>query len=249
LAKYDVSQTNELADRLILVDENDKVVGNVSKVDAHLSSLNKTNPHHRAFSVFLFNKNNELLIHQRSEKKITFANYWTNSCCSHPLHNEAELVEEDNLGIKRAINRRVNFELGIDLKTFDDFYYMGKYKYEAVYENDKQWSEKEIDYCFVIKRDFENVQFNKNEIKDIKWVKKSEVVNFIQKRIDKHKENVTPWFELILRQHCFKWWDLLEKEEIKDFKAKPEVQDLQSKSKSSDKPGDKDQVAASINLD
>ena len=98
ISKYDISQTNQLNDRLIYVDENDNVVGHVSKIDAHLNSLNKANPYHRAFSAFIFNQNNELLIHQRSDKKITFPLYWTNSCCSHPLYTEEELQEKDYIG-------------------------------------------------------------------------------------------------------------------------------------------------------
>ncbi len=54
---------------------------------------------HRAFSVFLFNQNNELLLHKRSSIKITFKNYWTNSCCSHPLSIDSEKNEDKNLGI------------------------------------------------------------------------------------------------------------------------------------------------------
>ena len=43
---------------------------------------------HRAFSVFLFNSNNELLLQQRAAEKITFPLYWTNTVCSHPLQFE-----------------------------------------------------------------------------------------------------------------------------------------------------------------
>ena len=46
---------------------------------------------HRAFSVFLFNERNELLLQQRAATKITFPRMWTNTCCSHMLHTAAEL--------------------------------------------------------------------------------------------------------------------------------------------------------------
>lgn len=54
---------------------------------------------HRAFSVFLFNQKGELLLQQRSDAKITFPGYWTNTCCSHPLYFEIELEEKDQKGI------------------------------------------------------------------------------------------------------------------------------------------------------
>jgi len=246
MSKYDKSQTKDLHDKLILVDESDSVIGSISKVDAHLNSLNKSNPHHRAFSAFLFNKQNELLIHQRSDKKITFPLYWTNSCCSHPLHTPEEMIEANNVGIKKAIRRRVNYELGIDLETIEDYHFMGKFTYEAPFND--QWGEKELDYCFIIQRDFSLFKFNENEIKEIKWVKRNEIVEFIQNRIDTKKENITPWFEMILKQHFFKWWELLEKGKISTFQAKNETQNFM-KAPSKRPTDDKDQIAGSINLD
>jgi len=53
---------------------------------------------HRAFSVFLFNERNELLLQQRAASKITFPRMWTNTCCSHMLHTPAELDPTDHLG-------------------------------------------------------------------------------------------------------------------------------------------------------
>lgn len=53
---------------------------------------------HRAFSVFLFNSENKLLLQQRATEKITFPDMWTNTCCSHPLNTASELIEEDQLG-------------------------------------------------------------------------------------------------------------------------------------------------------
>jgi isopentenyl-diphosphate delta-isomerase len=99
-SKYDPSQTKFLDESLILVDREDKVIGKISKVDGHLNSYNKTGSAHRAFSVFLFNQQNQLLLHQRSEKKITFPSLWTNSCCSHPLYNDDEIVEDNYIGIE-----------------------------------------------------------------------------------------------------------------------------------------------------
>lgn len=68
---------------------------------------------HRAFSVFLFNTENKLLLQQRSDAKITFPGYFTNSCCSHPLNVPGELEENNAMGVKRAAQRRLKAELGI----------------------------------------------------------------------------------------------------------------------------------------
>lgn len=112
-----VQQIKQLDDQIALVDEHDTVIGSASKKECHLKpdkgNVGDTGLLHRAFSVFLFNTKNELLLQQRSASKITFPNQFTNSCCSHPRFNEAELNELDNVGIKVAAQRRLEFELGI----------------------------------------------------------------------------------------------------------------------------------------
>lgn len=74
-------------DECILVDEKDNVTGSGSKYSAH--TFNDKQPRgllHRAFSIFLFNEQNQLLLQQRANSKITFPGVWTNTCCSHQLH-------------------------------------------------------------------------------------------------------------------------------------------------------------------
>ncbi|XP_008655399.1 isopentenyl-diphosphate Delta-isomerase I isoform X1 [Zea mays] len=83
-------------DECILVDEQDNVIGHESKYNCHLmEKIEAGNVLHRAFSVFLFNSKYELLLQQRSATKVTFPLVWTNTCCSHPLYRESELIEEN----------------------------------------------------------------------------------------------------------------------------------------------------------
>ena len=112
------TQEKYLEERCILVDENDKVLGSETKRICHLNHLClNTNIEagmlHRAFSVFLFNHKGELLLQKRSNAKITFPSCWTNTCCSHPLHCPEELDETDDIGVKKAVRRKLNHELGI----------------------------------------------------------------------------------------------------------------------------------------
>jgi hypothetical protein len=85
-------------DQCILIDANDNQIGMDNKYESHMIKryLDNTVPHansvqigklHRAFSVFLFDKDNRLMLQKRASCKITFPDVWTNTCCSHPLAN------------------------------------------------------------------------------------------------------------------------------------------------------------------
>ena len=84
-------------DEVILVDEQDRVLGSDSKYRAH--TLNSKQPRgllHRAFSVFLFDDDDQLLLQRRANSKITFPGVWTNTCCSHQLHGyEPSEIDSD----------------------------------------------------------------------------------------------------------------------------------------------------------
>ena len=109
----DKVQEKFLEEKCILVDENDRVVGEATKRECHLNSNIKKGMLHRAFSVFLFNNRNELLLQQRSDAKITFPGRFTNTCCSHPLAFDEELDGKNFIGVKRAAQRKLEHELGI----------------------------------------------------------------------------------------------------------------------------------------
>uniref|UniRef100_A0A915JJE6 Isopentenyl-diphosphate Delta-isomerase n=1 Tax=Romanomermis culicivorax TaxID=13658 RepID=A0A915JJE6_ROMCU len=60
-------------EQCILVDENDQCIGHSSKEECHLwTNIEKNGMLHRAFSAFVFNDRNELLLQKRSKHKLTF---------------------------------------------------------------------------------------------------------------------------------------------------------------------------------
>ncbi len=101
---------------LILVDARDNVQGYRPKADCHVGD----GILHRAFSIFLFDAQGRLLIHQRSAEKPLWPGFWTNSCCSHPRRGET--VEE-------AAHRRLREELGVEaeLTRLYAFQYQARY--------------------------------------------------------------------------------------------------------------------------
>lgn len=112
-SSLDETQVQLLAEECILVDEVDNVIGSDTKKNCHLNEQIKDGKLHRAFSVFLFNSEGKLLLQKRSPAKITFPEYFTNTCCSHPLYRQEELEDEEAIGVKRAARRKLEHELGI----------------------------------------------------------------------------------------------------------------------------------------
>ena len=112
LKNLHASQSRQLSDMIIKVNSRDEVIGKIDKLSAHLVSPQNDTPH-RAFSIFLFDQNNRLLMQKRSADKLTFPSLWTNSCCSHPSYSTDETIEDNNEGIRRAASRRLAFEFNI----------------------------------------------------------------------------------------------------------------------------------------
>ena len=72
-AALDPFQESLLKEQCILVNENDEELGSASKRTCHLKdNVTQKAPLHRAFSLFIFNKDNQLLLQQRSDTKVTF---------------------------------------------------------------------------------------------------------------------------------------------------------------------------------
>eukprot|EP01126_Amoeba_proteus_P035874 TRINITY_DN3629_c0_g1_i2.p1 TRINITY_DN3629_c0_g1~~TRINITY_DN3629_c0_g1_i2.p1 ORF type:complete len:180 (+),score=21.99 TRINITY_DN3629_c0_g1_i2:240-779(+) len=157
---------------------------------------------HRAFSVFLFNSASQLLVQRRASVKITFPELWANTCCSHPLFIESELLEENELGVKNAAIRKLNQELGIKLDRFkpSDFNFLTRIHYKA--ESDGVWGEHEIDYILMVRGDVE-LELNPNEVSEYKWLSRDQIESFM------NSHPVTPWFKLVVRNYILEWWQNL----------------------------------------
>lgn len=69
-------QETALAENCILVDEYDRSIGQSSKRDCHRVDENRRIKLHRAFSVFLFNSNGDMLIQKRSSHKVSTISNW-----------------------------------------------------------------------------------------------------------------------------------------------------------------------------
>ena len=105
-----------MSESLILVDENDNPIGIEEKLKTHEQGLL-----HRAFSIFIFNPKNQLLLQQRALNKYHSAGLWTNTCCSHPRQQEDILI---------AAHRRLKEEMGFDCELKEMFSFIYKTKFD-----------------------------------------------------------------------------------------------------------------------
>ncbi len=196
----DSTQASMMAEAVLQVDENDVVVGPISKADSHYQSGSL----HRAFSVLLFNSDGKLLLQQRAHDKITFPSVWANSCCSHPLASAEEMDENNALGVKVAAIRKLDQELGIspDSISINDFHFITKMRYSARMNAD--WIEREIDHILMIQADVE-LDPNPNEVSAVKWVSAEELDEML---VGQDSDDViAPWFRCIAARLMNEdWW-------------------------------------------
>ena len=187
---------------VIVVDKDDKVIGKETKLVTHITKKIAEGLLHRAFSVFLFNSEGKLLLQQRAGCKITFPLMWANTCCSHPLYVEDELIEENAVGVKNAAIRKLEHELGITGLTREDFTFLTKIKYEAAF--DAEWAEHEVDWLLFVKKDLP-YNLNTSEIESVRYVSPEELKEmFVQNAEGSLK--LCPWFQLIAEKYLLNWW-------------------------------------------
>lgn len=160
------------SEQLILVDEQDREIGFKAKADCHTGS----GVLHRAFSIFVFNEHNELLLQQRSSTKMLWPGFWSNTCCSHPRRGET---------MATAVSRRLQQELGFTCPLE----YLYKFKYHAQFG--AAGAEHELCYVYYGRYDGP-VDVNVNEIAAWRFVG----VEALEQELGRAPETFTPWFKM-----------------------------------------------------
>ena len=160
---------------MILVDENDVQTGTMEKMEAHKKGLL-----HRAFSIFIFNSNGELLLQQRAPGKYHNGGLWTNTCCSHPLPGES---------ILNAAYRRLSEEMGFTTKLSPLFNFI----YKATFDNGL--TEHEFDHVFTGIYDGD-IKVDTTEVSDYCYKNLKDIDDSLQT----HPQKYTEWFKIALSQ-------------------------------------------------
>ncbi|MCK5637893.1 MAG: isopentenyl-diphosphate Delta-isomerase [Flavobacteriaceae bacterium] len=162
-------------EQVILVNENDEQLGLMPKMEAHEKARL-----HRAFSVFVFNDNGELLLQQRAADKYHSPTLWTNTCCSHQRDGESNI---------EAGKRRLQEEMGFVCDLKEVFWFV----YKAPFDNGL--TEHELDHVMV---GYFNgyPEINKDEVESYKWM----TLEDVKTDIKNHPEYYTEWFKIIFKE-------------------------------------------------
>lgn len=162
-------------EQVILVNEYDEQIGLMPKMEAHEKAVL-----HRAFSVFVFNTKNELMLQQRAAHKYHSPLLWTNTCCSHQRDGESNI---------EAGTRRLKEEMGFttELKETTSFIYKAPF--------DNGLTEHELDHIMLGYYENEPI-INKQEVEDWKWMPLEDVKH----DINVHPEQYTAWFKIIFEK-------------------------------------------------
>ncbi|NOY48699.1 MAG: isopentenyl-diphosphate Delta-isomerase [Chlorobi bacterium] len=159
-------------EQVILVNEQDEQIGLMPKMEAHEKAVL-----HRAFSVFIFNDKEELMLQQRALDKYHSPGLWTNTCCSHQRNGETNI---------EAGKRRLKEEMGFvtDLKESISFIYKAPF--------DNGLTEHEYDHVLLGTYN-DKPEINLDEVASWKWMKLDDV----KVDIALHPEAYTEWFKII----------------------------------------------------
>jgi len=163
-------------EQVILVNENNVQIGTMPKLEAHEKAVL-----HRAFSVFVFNDKEELLLQQRASSKYHSPLLWTNTCCSH------QRVGESNV---EAGKRRLFEEMGFVTELEEVFSFI----YKAPFDNGL--TEYELDHVMIGKCN-ENPKINPEEVRDFKWI----TLEAVKTDIEEQPEVYTAWFKIIFKEY------------------------------------------------
>jgi isopentenyl-diphosphate delta-isomerase len=159
-------------EQVILVNEKDEPIGLMNKMEAHEKAIL-----HRAFSVFILNDNNEVMLQQRAQHKYHSPLLWTNTCCSHQRAGETNI---------QAGKRRLYEEMGFEVELKELFHFI----YKAPFDNGL--TEHELDHVMIGYSNVEPV-INPEEVASWKWMK----IEAIKDDMIQNPAEYTVWFKII----------------------------------------------------
>ncbi|AMR33962.1 isopentenyl-diphosphate delta-isomerase [Mucilaginibacter sp. PAMC 26640] len=164
-----------MKESVTIVNTSGGAIGTMDKLAAH-----RKGALHRAFSIFIFNSNGQLLLQQRAFDKYHSGGLWTNTCCSHPRSGEQTI---------QAAHRRLREEMGMECELSELFQFTYRHEF------DDGLIEHEYDHVFMGISD-QLPSPNPAEVADFKYME----TDLLLFELFEQPDTYTAWFKICLEQ-------------------------------------------------
>ena len=167
---------------VVAVDGEDREQGLVNRLEAHTGDGIR----HRAFTALVFDRDDNILLAQRSPRKRLWDTHWDGTVASHPEEGQTQ---------KEATRQRLEEELGVTPDQYDDLRLTDKFEYKRYYENEGV----EHEVCAVLQLTLDDTSLDpdEKEVAGLMWVP--------YERLHQNPQwyrqlRLCPWFEIAMRR-------------------------------------------------
>jgi isopentenyl-diphosphate delta-isomerase len=178
----ETTEHENAAQQVVAVDAEDNEQEVVNRLEAHTGDGIR----HRAFTVLVFDREDNVLLAQRSPDKRLWDTHWDGTVASHPDPGQSQ---ED------ATRERLEEELGVTPDQYDDLRVTDKFEYKRYYLNEGlEW-----EVCAVLKCTLHDRTLDPDpkEVGGWMWVPYEHLWN--NQRLYRQLR-LCPWFEMAMRR-------------------------------------------------
>lgn len=167
---------------VVAVDDEDNELEVVNRLEAHTGEGIR----HRAFTILVFDAEENLLLAQRSPEKRLWDSYWDGTVASHPTRGQTQ---------EEATRERLRTELGVGDDQYRNLRVTDKFEYKRYYHEEGV----EHEVCTVLQCTLVDSALDpdESEVAGLLWVP--------YERLHEHPRwyrqlRLCPWFEIALRR-------------------------------------------------
>ena len=167
---------------VVAVDAADNERGVVNRLEAHTGEGTR----HRAFTVLVFDRDDNLLLAQRAPGKRLWDTYWDGTVASHPDPGQSQ---------EEATRERLAEELGVEPAQYRDLRVTDKFEYKRYYlDEGLEWEVCAVLKCTLLDRALDP---DPEEVGGRMWVPYDHL--YENQRLYRQLR-LCPWFEIAMRR-------------------------------------------------